>query len=241
VLSQANLADPLWTRRLLTTLATLPDLALIVIDTLAAASGGANENSGEDMGSVLDACRAAHHASGASVLLIHHSGKNADLGARGWSGIRAAVQAEMRVDHDELGRTFTVTKQRDGLDGQSRNFALLPVTVGHDDEGFAIESATVQPGEVLDVRAGPKAWSPSGKTEKQLYDVIMDNLSLMDTIEVTDVYALWRAGQPSGDEGSRPPSASRALRDLLAQDGCPVQVIDKGARLRLKRTGEDGE
>lgn len=99
---------------------------VIVVDTLAAASGGANENSGEDMNAVLAACRALHAATGALILLIHHSGKDQSKGARGWSGIKAAVDTEIEITHGfDGGRMATVTKQRDGESGVSYPFALV--------------------------------------------------------------------------------------------------------------------
>lgn len=121
-------------------------LQLVVVDTLAAASGGVNENSGEDMGAILDACRRIHYATGASVLLIHHSGKNTELGARGWSGIKAAVQAELRVDYnpEDGKRSITATKQRDGMDGLAYGFTLVDQMVGMDDRELPINSASVK-------------------------------------------------------------------------------------------------
>jgi len=51
---------------------------------------GGDENSGKDMGRVIAHCKAFHKATGALVLLIHHSGKDDTKGARGWSGTRGA-------------------------------------------------------------------------------------------------------------------------------------------------------
>lgn len=101
---------------------------LIVVDTLSAASGGANENSGEDMGTVLAGCAALHKVTGALVLLIHHSGKDAAKGARGWSGIKGAMQTELEVRETtgEL-RAMTVVKQRDGEQDIEFDFKLVPV------------------------------------------------------------------------------------------------------------------
>lgn len=64
---------------------------LIVGDTLARLSAGANENAGQDMGLVVRRFDRIRSACAAHFLLIHHSGKAAANGARGWSGIRAAV------------------------------------------------------------------------------------------------------------------------------------------------------
>ncbi len=103
---------------------------MVVVDTLAAASGGANENSGEDMATILAACRALHKISGGLVLLIHHSGKDKDRGSRGWSGIKAAMETEIEVEELPTGeRRAGITKQRDGEAGVDYPFRLVPITL----------------------------------------------------------------------------------------------------------------
>ena len=59
---------------------------LIIGDTLARMSAGANENSGEDMGPVMARFDQVAQSTGAALMIIHHNGKDAAKGARGWSG-----------------------------------------------------------------------------------------------------------------------------------------------------------
>lgn len=118
---------------------------VIVVDTLAQTTPGANENSGEDMGKVLAHCRALHVRTGALVLLVHHSGKDASKGARGWSGIRAAADVELEVTRDGDARCMRVTKLKDGADGAVFPFRLgPPIVVGLDDEGVEVTSCAVE-------------------------------------------------------------------------------------------------
>lgn len=127
--------------------------ALLVVDTLAAASGGANENSGEDMGRILANCRTLHRLTGATILLVHHSGKDEEKGARGWSGIRAAVHAEISVVRREGNsaiRDATITKMRDGHDGTGFPFKLREVAVDIDDRDQPITSAYVEHIEAIE-------------------------------------------------------------------------------------------
>jgi hypothetical protein len=70
---------------------------LVIVDTFAQVMPGANENAGEDVGRALKHCKGIHRATGAMVLLVHHSGKDASRGARGWSGLRAATDVELEV------------------------------------------------------------------------------------------------------------------------------------------------
>jgi hypothetical protein len=108
---------------------------VIIIDTLAQVMPGGNENSGEDMGKVLGYCKAISRATGAMVILIHHSGKDESKGARGWSGLRAASDFEIEVIRADDDRVATVTKMKGGLDGGEYGFELLTVVVGQDADG----------------------------------------------------------------------------------------------------------
>ena len=104
---------------------------LIVGDTLARLSAGANENSGEDMGLVVRRFDRIRNECAAHFLLVHHSGKAAAAGARGWSGIRAAMDTEIEVTDTLTGRCAEVTKQRDlSTKGERIGFTLECVTIG---------------------------------------------------------------------------------------------------------------
>lgn len=124
------------------------DAKVIFVDTLSAVAGGANENSGEDMSVILAACRALHRATDALVVLIHHSGKDASKGARGWSGVKAAVDTEIEVAQIDGGpRVAKIVKQRDGVAGVEYPFRLTPVELEPYD-GQSQHSCAVEPIEV---------------------------------------------------------------------------------------------
>ena len=117
---------------------------LVVIDTLAQTTPGANENAAEDMGMAIKNARAIGKAAGGMALLVHHSGKDASKGARGWSGMRAAADAQLEVIRLENGvRVIQTTKQKDGKDDGRWGFALEDVVVGFNDEGEGITSCVV--------------------------------------------------------------------------------------------------
>jgi len=86
---------------------------LIIGDTLARMTAGANENSGEDMVPILQRLDSVVYEADTAFLIIHHSGKDASRGARGSSTIRAHVDTEIFVVEDNLERTASITKQRE--------------------------------------------------------------------------------------------------------------------------------
>ena len=104
---------------------------LIIGDTLARLASGANENSGEDMAPVMARFDRVAEATKAALMLIHHSGKNAAAGARGWSGLRAHIDTEIEVLDVKGVRSVSVTKQRElSGKGDTIYFKLEILTMG---------------------------------------------------------------------------------------------------------------
>ena len=121
---------------------------LIVGDTLARLSAGANENSGEDMGLVVQRFDRIRAECGAHFLMIHHSGKAAANGARGWSGIRAAMDTEIEVTDGGANRCAEVTKQRDlSTKGERIGFTLERVYLGLTKWGAPATTCIVLPAD----------------------------------------------------------------------------------------------
>lgn len=96
---------------------------LVVLDTLARCAVGAEENSAKDMGKLVDNCDLVRNATNACILLVHHSGKDANNGARGSSVLRAAMDTEVSLDSSG---TLTVTKAKDWAPPPSMHLSLTP-------------------------------------------------------------------------------------------------------------------
>jgi len=128
-------------------------VSLIIIDTLAATAGGADENSSSEMGKLMENMRLIQNDTGACVLMIHHSGKDHTRGARGSSAIRAAVDTEIEVragkDGDALLHAARVTKQRDADRESDFNFVLKQVHLADDEDGDKITSCVVKSTETI--------------------------------------------------------------------------------------------
>ena len=119
---------------------------LVILDTLARAMGGGDENKGQDMGTAVQSMDAVRAATGAHVLLVHHCGKDEAKGARGHSSLRAAVDTEIeisRADGESIS-TVRATKQRDMPMGEPMPFSLPQVTLGTDRRGKPITSCIVR-------------------------------------------------------------------------------------------------
>lgn len=100
---------------------------LVVVDTLARCAVGADENSAKDMGRLVEQLDQVRRSSGAAVVVVHHSGKTLEHGARGSSALRAAVDAEIEVTATD-GRVSTkTTKQKNAPEAPPVALTLTPV------------------------------------------------------------------------------------------------------------------
>jgi hypothetical protein len=118
---------------------------LIVVDTLSRALSGGNENASDDMGAFVRNLDCLRRATGAAVMVIHHSGKNEAAGARGHSLLRAAADTEIEITADGGAVVATVTKQRERASGDEFKAELKVVEVGTEDDGTPITSCVVIP------------------------------------------------------------------------------------------------
>ncbi len=145
--------------------------ALVVVDTLARSMGAGDENTAKDAALFVRNCDLIREATGAHVMVIHHTGKDEDRGARGSSALRAAVDNEIQVtsDWEILSR-----KQRDQEPPKPLHFKLRSVRLGTDEDGEPVTSA------VVDVAEPPKPTRKplTGKNEvamAALHDALRDH------------------------------------------------------------------
>lgn len=87
--------------------------ALIVVDTLARAMGGANENSAQDMGALVRSMDWLRSRFEACVLSVHHTGHAEGGRARGSSAFFAALDSEFQIRPDDGRYRLTATKTKD--------------------------------------------------------------------------------------------------------------------------------
>lgn len=188
---------------------------VIVVDTFAQVTPGGNENAGEDMGRALANCRALHRATKAVVVLIHHAGKDLSKGARGWSGLRAAADAEIEISRAGEERLATITKQKDGSDGKKYPFRLTVVPIGTDTEGETIDSCVVTHQEAS---ARAVAREPTGENARLVWKAIHDIADLCGEVTVASAIAEALKHKPMipGQRDVRKYNLLRALESLAA-------------------------
>lgn len=190
---------------------------LIVMDTFAQVMAGADENNGQDVGNALAQCKRIAKASGAMVLLVHHSGKDVSKGSRGHSSIKAACDVEIKVERSNDTRSITTSKMKDGIEGVGYLFSLHTVILGIDEDGDDITSCIVEfkgSGQVK-----PDAKKKTGTNELALLDALHNLLGFSDGatgVETARVHAEFCAQfDPSKRASYKNQAFKRALETLL--------------------------
>ncbi len=142
---------------------------LIVIDTLARNFGG-DENSATDMGNFIRNADALRRLWKATVLIVHHSGKDSDRGARGSSALKGAADAEYEVGRNDADQIIRLTprKMKDAEEPASLAFELVSVPV-LDDSGVLVGGAALR---VAEYTAHAPVTAKLGKQQKAALDVL---------------------------------------------------------------------
>ncbi len=100
-------------------------LRLVIIDTLARAMVGGDENSAKDMGMAVDVCERIRRATGATVLAVHHSGVEGTR-ERGSTSLRGAADTSIMMQKEDGSNNiiFSPRKMKDYETPAPRQFIL---------------------------------------------------------------------------------------------------------------------
>lgn len=163
----------------------LGPLNLVVIDTLASATAGVDEN-GSDMNVVtrnLETIRRALGDSG-SLVVVHHTGKDLTRGLRGHNSLLGYVTGSLLVTKENAGNTHKVEtkKLRDGKAPLPLYYRIeptdLPPIVDEDGRQHSREVGVMVPVDYVEAATD---------TMTQVYDALVQTYRLGDTFTTRDV------------------------------------------------------
>jgi len=155
---------------------------LIVIDTLARCFSG-DENRSDDMNRFVAACDRIKAETGATVLVVHHSGKNTDKGARGSSVMRAACDFEYNISRANISKPALIlecTKAKDESESTTQMFELDEKHLFVDGDGDNISSLVCS----IEGQEPPEEDSVDiklGKNEHQVWQAIRSRMASQET------------------------------------------------------------
>ena len=207
----------------------LGDVSLIIVDTLAQVTPGANENTSEDMGRALANLRLLHAMSKAMVLAVHHAGKDLSKGSRGWSGLKAAADVQIEVlRHDDGNREIHIEKMKDGEDGLRWAFKLDVVELGIDEDGDVVSSCVAIEAEMptRQPEEARKGLKRRGRVENHILEVMsmFGTDSTVPAIELINKAADALPAPEDGKRDTRRQVIARAINTLSKEADGPLKL-----------------
>ena len=146
IAGQPNILEAPDVKALVQAIRSVGGADVLVLDTIAQVTPGANENSSEDMGKALKHCQTLQSVLDCAVVLVGHSGKDANKGQRGWSGIKGAMDAQIEVTRTATYRAASVSKLKDGTgEGVEYMFQLREILLDVDPIEGDTTSCVVEP------------------------------------------------------------------------------------------------
>jgi hypothetical protein len=164
---------------------------IMCIDTLNRASPGADENDSKDMGVIIAAAKSLQRKVGGLIVLIHHTGKDAQRGLRGHSSLLAALDVAIEVSKNNGQFSWQMKKSKDGRDDHNGAFRLETVDLGVDEADEPVSSCVI----VMEkgVRPISKPFSPATQQAVDAYVAVALTLGKFDSMRLVGVPAeAWR-------------------------------------------------
>jgi hypothetical protein len=185
---------------------------LIVIDTLARAMAGANENDAAAVSEIMNSATAIQAETGAAVLFVHHPGKDSNKGMRGSSALLAAADTVICVDRHKAAaeRNVIVEKCKDGEEGELGSFTLERVSFASDvDPSFSSCVISASIGYVRRKRR-PGAATAAGKALEELEELAIEQSGTVPPVH------------------PRAPTGVRVISKTLWKERCARQHLSNG-------------
>ena len=191
----------------------------IVIDTLARAMAGSDENSNTEMSLVVGAIDLLMATTKSTALIVHHTGKDPTKGLRGASALLGAVDSSILVTKGQPGEvTITSEDQRGRESGAVLRLKLQKETgVPEDEVGAALVKR-----DAINIRAEEDNWKHCERTLSALY-AIDHGKGASSTDWLTNAADLYK--NETGDPISR--STFNRHRKLLVKKNQVHQIANK--------------
>jgi hypothetical protein len=160
---------------------------VVIVDTLHRSMPGGDENSAKDIGIVItNSNLIQRRLNGATLIPVHHSGKDAERGMRGSTGLPGAADTAIRATRNEGAVAILLEKQKDAPDGIQMHLQASLVTLPPP-PGVTFPKPRTSL-VLVPAQEQPQAHSPRPPGEAGIgYDVLL-NLTVTEgvTLPVTD-------------------------------------------------------
>ena len=201
--------------------ATIEDIdqpfSLVIVDTVARAIAGAEENSSTDMGLFVAACDEIKALTGGALLAVHHAGKDSSRGARGSTALLGAVDTSLMVGKSEDIVVLRTEKMKDAEPLDDINLRMVTVAATISETSVVLERT--------DEPAPKKKKAAEWKDNPQAYHAFQALQNLLIDKGVTRIHSSeWHSAHTQKEPDLSKQQRQRARQVLL--DAGPV-VCDK--------------
>jgi hypothetical protein len=166
---------------------------LVILDTLARTFGAGDENKQADMNAYVTAADKLREATGANVMIIHHSGVHEERRERGSNVLRGAADTVIKIsrkgDKLDIINEAPEGKQKDAEEFKTIKLRTQKVHFSQADQ----EQSTL----ILNLRDEDEP-EPDGKGEKALQPEGCDGIARLTKNQKAVLAALKKAKQPLG-------------------------------------------
>lgn len=221
-------------------------IRLVIIDTLAKALSGADENAAATMSAVWSQAARITAETGATVLFTHHPPHGDPKRPRGTGDIMGGADEVLLIERDGDVRELHSIKQRDEATGLLCRFTLPVVQLGPDARGHQITTCVLQQCDAEPSRTKepkrPRAQSAAGRALGVLEHLIIDGRC----VEARGLYRIpdgakcvlideWRDGcrQERLSEKGTPESEDRTFRRTKTELSAANLIAFRGGHVWL--------
>lgn len=204
--------------------ATCPPGCVVMVDTMNRAAPSADENSSRDMGLIIEGAKTLQRLINGLVILIAHTGKDAAKGLRGHSSLFAALDGAILVNRNGDTRSWKLDKSKDGKDGAEYSFRLNVIEIGFDEDGDAMTSCVIEPGDIDNL---PTVWNretPLTQNQKLALDTFIEAAKSLGALDENGKFAglhlhswkpLFYSKCPADNDDAKSKAFQRSRKDLL--------------------------
>ena len=214
-------------------------VGFIIVDTLARAMAGDDENSAKDVMHFVDhRAGVIARTTGAAVLTVAHTNKLGGL--RGSLTLSGAVNVVLKVEREGDARKLIGEKVKDGDDVPLFDFTLRRVHLATDPDGDPVQSCVIDATPPKPPEAGAND-KPTQKALRAAWQTVADQLGRPD-VPLADVRVIFEANHVTGksdpkeDARARGQAWGHAMR-VMREIGLPGLKIDNRDGVEIMRIG----
>lgn len=217
--------------------------SLVILDTLAMAFPGLEENDAAAMGRVVHVARRLTKW-GAAVVLIHHDTKAGDGLPRGHSILNGALDVALALKRDGNSVMGKLSKNRNGACDLSIEFEIDSAELGEDEDGELVTAALCRPtGDPFAELADSRPRSEKGRLFMDaLYSIMEETGEDFATVADLKMRLVQSRALSRSDKNGTQRQAFKRLKDELAGQGIltgHVTLKDPGTCVKPLVSRED--